>query len=55
MQYDQAYSFMLAKLEQELPVHLTYHNAKHSKDVIQAVEHLCDAENVRHIRGEPLF
>jgi uncharacterized membrane-anchored protein YitT (DUF2179 family) len=46
MQYEQAHSFMISKLEKELPSWLTYHNAGHTKNVIAAAEHMAAAENV---------
>jgi uncharacterized membrane-anchored protein YitT (DUF2179 family) len=46
MQYDRAYAFLMPKLEKELPPHFTYHNAQHTKEVIEAVELLAGAENV---------
>jgi predicted metal-dependent HD superfamily phosphohydrolase len=46
MKYEQAYHFLMPKLEQELPVYLTYHNVQHTKDVLQVAENLCEAENI---------
>lgn len=46
MQYEQVYSFIITKLEKELPSWLTYHNAEHTKNVIAAAEHLAVAENI---------
>jgi uncharacterized membrane-anchored protein YitT (DUF2179 family)/HD superfamily phosphodiesterase len=46
MQYEKVYSFLINKLEKELPAYLSYHNAGHTKNVIAAVEHLASAENV---------
>lgn len=46
MQYEKAYSFLLPKLEKELPSWLTYHNAAHTKAVIKAAEHLARTEQV---------
>lgn len=46
MQYEQAYLFLIGKLEKELPSWLTYHNASHTKSVIAAAEHLAKAEQV---------
>lgn len=46
MEYEQAYRFLIPKLEQELPVYLTYHNAQHTKDVLHVAESLCAVENV---------
>lgn len=46
MEYEQAYRFLISKLEQELPVYLTYHTAQHTKDALKVAEHLCDEENI---------
>lgn len=46
MQYEEVYSFLIDKLEKELPTWLTYHNADHTKNVIAAAEHLAKAENI---------
>ena len=46
MQYEQVYSFLINKLEKELPAYLTYHTAAHTKNVIAAVEELAAGENV---------
>src|SRR5207237_4671668 len=46
MNYEEAYRFLIPKLEQELPPYLTYYNAQQTKDVVQAVEHLCNTESV---------
>lgn len=46
MQFEKAYSFLIEKLEKELPPYLTYHSAGHTKDVVQAVENLSLSENV---------
>lgn len=46
MQYEQVYSFLISKLEKELPSWLTYHNAEHTKNVIAASEHMANAENI---------
>ena len=52
MQYDKVYSFLINKLEKELPSWLTYHNVDHTKNVIQSVEYLAKAE---HISGDALI
>lgn len=52
MQYEQAYSFLINKLEKELPAWLTYHNAEHTKNVIASAEYLARTENVA---GEDLL
>ena len=46
MLYEQVHSFLIQKLENGLPSYLTYHDAGHTKNVIEAVEHLAIAENV---------
>ncbi|HEX7845049.1 MAG TPA: YitT family protein [Chitinophagaceae bacterium] len=51
MQYEQAYSFLMPKLEKELSSQFSYHNADHTKYVIAAAEQLAKTEN---ISGEEL-
>ena len=46
MRYEEVYSFLLNKLEKELPSWLTYHNAEHTKNVIAAAEQMANAENI---------
>jgi len=46
MQYDQVHSFLIQKLENGLPAYLTYHDAGHTKNVIEAAGHLAIAENI---------
>lgn len=46
MQYDRLYSFLINQLETGLPSYLTYHDARHTRNVIAAAEHLAAAENV---------
>jgi uncharacterized membrane-anchored protein YitT (DUF2179 family)/predicted metal-dependent HD superfamily phosphohydrolase len=46
MQYEKVYSFLINKLEKELPAYLYYHNAEHTKSVIAAAEHLAASENI---------
>jgi len=46
MQYDQAYSFLMEKLEQELSPDYTYHNAQHTRSVVQATQQLCEHEKL---------
>ncbi|MEO6583752.1 MAG: YitT family protein [Ferruginibacter sp.] len=46
MQYDEAYSFLLHKLEVGLPSYLSYHDIHHTKSVISACEHLAKTENI---------
>lgn len=46
MQYEQAYNFLIPKLEAELPADLTYHNPYHTRYVINAAEAIARKENV---------
>lgn len=46
MQYQQIYSFVIDKLEKELPPYLTYHTVTHTKGVIEAAEYLAELEKV---------
>ena len=46
MQYDQVHSFLIQKLEDGLPSYLTYHDAGHTRNVIEAAGHLAIAENI---------
>jgi predicted metal-dependent HD superfamily phosphohydrolase len=46
MQYEQAYAFLMEKLEQELSPDYSYHNAQHTKSVIQATQQLSQLENL---------
>jgi uncharacterized membrane-anchored protein YitT (DUF2179 family)/predicted metal-dependent HD superfamily phosphohydrolase len=46
MQYQQAYDFLMPRLENELPAYLTYHNADHTKQVIASAEKIAIGENV---------
>ncbi len=46
MQFDQIYSFIIQKLETELPTHLTYHNAKHTIYVTSVAEHIAKEEGI---------
>ena len=46
MQFESAHSFLIEKLENELPAGITYHNARHTKSVIQTAQHLAEKENV---------
>lgn len=40
------YNSVISRLEKELPAHLTYHNAAHTKGVVEATKKLCDAEEI---------
>ncbi len=46
MKYEEVYSFLITKLERELPSWLTYHNAEHTNNVIAAATHLATTENI---------
>ncbi len=46
MQFDKAYSFLIQKLENELPKYLTYHNVTHTKDVLEHAQILAASENI---------
>ncbi len=46
MQFDKAYIFLTEKLERELPSYLTYHNATHTKEVVEAVRHIAPSEQL---------
>ena len=46
MEFEKAYSFLFKKLEDELPGYLHYHNASHTKDVIEASIRLAQSENI---------
>ena len=54
MQYEKAYAYLMPKLEKDLPAHLTYHNARHTKDVIHVTQQLADAEKVSAQEAEIL-
>jgi len=45
-QFEQLTEFILNKLRDELPAHLTYHNIDHTEDVMQAAASLAAAEGV---------
>ena len=46
MQFEKAYSFLIEKLEKDLPAYLHYHNVDHTKDVLKAAEQLAKSENI---------
>ena len=52
MQFEKLHSIIIGKLEKDLPGFLTYHNAKHTKEVLHNVNHLAAIEN---IEGEELI
>lgn len=55
MRFDTVYGFLTDKLEKELPSSITYHNAEHTKNVVQAVKHLNQSENVAEQEAELLL
>lgn len=46
MRFQEAYHFIINKLESGLPSYITYHTADHTKNVIKAAEELAIAENI---------
>lgn len=46
MQFEKVYSFLLAKLEKELPQYLYYHNTSHTSNVIEACVKLAETEGI---------
>ena len=46
MQFEQAYSFIMEKLENDLPSYIRYHDAQHTKDVMAAAEYLGQKEGI---------
>ncbi len=46
MQFEKAYTFLTEKLERELPSYLTYHNASHTKEVVEATRTLARSEEL---------
>jgi uncharacterized membrane-anchored protein YitT (DUF2179 family)/predicted metal-dependent HD superfamily phosphohydrolase len=48
MQFESVHSFLLEKLETELPREITYHTARHTRSVIQVAQLLAEKENVDH-------
>jgi uncharacterized membrane-anchored protein YitT (DUF2179 family)/predicted metal-dependent HD superfamily phosphohydrolase len=45
-QYGRVYTFLIKKLEAELPAFLTYHNVQHTIGVLETIEHLIIKEKV---------
>src|SRR6266498_2746631 len=45
-QYEAAHEVVLKKLQNELAAHLTYHNAQHTLNVLEATTHLIETEKV---------
>src|SRR5688572_28135192 len=46
MQFEKVRSFIIEKLEKELPKYLTYHNVHHTKEVMHHTRHIASAENL---------
>ena len=46
MRAENAGKIIINKLEQELPAHLTYHNAEHTRDVHDAAKRIAGTENI---------
>ncbi len=46
MQFEKVHSFIITKLENELPKYLTYHNVHHTKEVLHTARHIGTAENI---------
>ncbi len=46
MQYNHVYTFIMNRLESELPTWITYHTAAHTKNVVAAAAHLAAAEGL---------
>ena len=46
MQFEKVQSYLISRLENELPSYLKYHNAQHTKEVVRDVQHLAKAEDV---------
>ena len=46
MQFEQAYTFIIRKLETGLPSYLLYHNTDHTKGVVKTVENLAIKEKI---------
>lgn len=45
-QYEAVHEVIIKKLQTELASHITYHNAQHTLNVLEAAEHLLEAERV---------
>jgi predicted Zn-ribbon and HTH transcriptional regulator len=48
MQFEKAINFIIEKQINELPLHLSYHNIQHTKDVYKAVETIAAGEDIRN-------
>ncbi len=46
MKFENAHSFLIEKLDKELPDYLSYHNIEHTKNVLHYAEYLAKAEGI---------
>ena len=46
MNFESVYKYLLEKLKNDLPIHLTYHNAQHTEAVIKSADELCLVEEL---------
>ena len=46
MNYKAVYEYVFDRLEKELPSHITYHNAEHTKNVLKATKHIAELEKI---------
>lgn len=46
MQFQKAYNYLIQRLEHDLADHLTYHNASHTKYVVEFTKHLAKQEGI---------
>ncbi|MFY1045722.1 HD domain-containing protein [Chryseobacterium sp. GP-SGM7] len=47
MEYEKLKKIIISRLRENLPEHLSYHSVMHVKDVIDSVEKIAEAENVK--------
>ncbi len=46
MEYQKVNTFIIDRLEKELPSSLSYHNVQHTKDVVDAAQYICKSEKI---------
>ena len=46
MNYKAVYEYVFDRLEKELPSHITYHDAEHTKNVLKATKHIAEIEKI---------
>ncbi|MDQ6755418.1 MAG: YitT family protein [Bacteroidota bacterium] len=51
MQYQKVFTFIIDKLQKELPSYLTYHSKQHTQDVVNAAQHLVASEKISEEDG----